>query len=202
MSIVHTITVAVGERYTETIFFEPGFAGRTLTIHAGASADVRIFCEGIQCAGSIILLLYPATGSTIIVGVSLTIAGTDQCTITSMQMHVEPHATSHVCVRKIVSGAAHAIYKGIIHIAPEAQSCVVSQDDKTMLDGALARAESMPALEVLAHEVTCSHGSAVGHSDPAILFYLASRGLAPEDARTLWYAAFLDEARYAVLKTE
>jgi Fe-S cluster assembly protein SufD len=37
-------------------------------------------------------------------------------------------------------------------------------------------------LEILNEDVSCTHGATVGPIDPEMVFYLASRGIRPEDA--------------------
>jgi len=41
--------------------------------------------------------------------------------------------------------------------------------------------------------VKCSHGSTIGQLDPDALFYLRSRGLGPEEARSLLSFAFASD---------
>jgi Fe-S cluster assembly protein SufD len=41
--------------------------------------------------------------------------------------------------------------------------------------------------------VKCSHGSTIGQLDPDALFYLRSRGLGPQEARSLLSFAFASD---------
>jgi Fe-S cluster assembly protein SufD len=50
-----------------------------------------------------------------------------------------------------------------------------------------------PQLEIYADDVKCSHGSTIGQLDPDALFYLRSRGLGPDEARSLLSFAFANE---------
>lgn len=193
-----TIVVHAHKIHDEIIPLNAYEQEHSITIYAHEGALVRVVCEGNNLAGTLTLVFSADRGATILAGVACTVGNADQLIITSTQAHMVPQATTRLWVRKIVMG--HALYKGTIHIAPEAQQSVVSQDDKTLLEGTYARAESVPALEVLAHEVICSHGSAMGRVDAHALWYLQSRGLAAATALQLWHAAFLAEARYAVFK--
>src|SRR5205823_1476710 len=56
-----------------------------------------------------------------------------------------------------------------------------------------ARADSQPQLEIHADDVKCTHGSTVGPLDPTALYYLQSRGLSPETARSLLTYGFAAE---------
>jgi Fe-S cluster assembly protein SufD len=50
-----------------------------------------------------------------------------------------------------------------------------------------------PQLEIHADDVKCSHGSTIGQLDKDALFYLRSRGLDLDDARSLLSYAFASE---------
>ena len=52
---------------------------------------------------------------------------------------------------------------------------------------------STPALEILADDVKCKHGSTTGQLDAAALFYLRSRGIGEAEARALLTRAFVSD---------
>ena len=56
-----------------------------------------------------------------------------------------------------------------------------------------AGAESIPNLEILNNDVKCSHASTVGSIDEDQLYYLESRGVAPEEAERLIVLGFFDD---------
>ena len=56
-----------------------------------------------------------------------------------------------------------------------------------------ADARSVPNLEIEADDVKCSHASAVGPIDEEQLYYLASRGVPPEEAERLIVLGFFDD---------
>lgn len=198
---LYTIDIPAHGYYAHTIELAPGFVERILKIRAGVAAQVFILCTGTDIAGSLTLdICVEHPHAQIKVGIACTVRNNDHCVITSVQRHEAPHATSRLYVRKIISDAAVATYHGMIHITHNAVGSDVSQNDKTLLDGDCARAESIPAIEVLTDEVSCAHGSALGRIDADAVWYMQSRGISYEEATQLWYAAFLDEARVAVFE--
>jgi Fe-S cluster assembly protein SufD len=56
-----------------------------------------------------------------------------------------------------------------------------------------ATVNTKPQLEIYADDVKCSHGSSIGQLDPDALFYLRSRGLGPDEARSLLSFAFASD---------
>jgi Fe-S cluster assembly protein SufD len=51
-----------------------------------------------------------------------------------------------------------------------------------------------PELEILADDVRCTHGAAIGPLDENAVFYLGTRGLPEDTARRLLVAGFMEEA--------
>ena len=62
---------------------------------------------------------------------------------------------------------------------------------KSMLLDRTATANSKPELEIYADDVLCAHGATVGELDAQALFYLASRGLPPTEAKKILLQAFV-----------
>ena len=56
----------------------------------------------------------------------------------------------------------------------------------------IARADSIPGLEILADDVRCTHGATVGKLEKEPLFYLKSRGIPQADAERLVVEGFFD----------
>ena len=56
-----------------------------------------------------------------------------------------------------------------------------------------AEVDTKPELEIYADDVKCGHGATVGELDDTALFYLRSRGITEDDARSLLIYAFAAE---------
>ncbi len=195
----YTIHTHAGVALVERILL-PAEIAAMVTITAAAHATVRVLIESeVSCNGSVEIHTHTAPGAQILVGMCVRVTGTDSLLIKSFQHHEKSHGTSRLWVRKILSDQAVATYQGFVHVAKEATGTIVSQDDKTLLDGLQVRAESTPILEVLTNDVSCSHGSALGRVDPHMVWYMQTRGFAAEEARALLYKAFFDELCHMLL---
>ena len=73
-----------------------------------------------------------------------------------------------------------------------------------MLLSNAATVNAMPRLEIYTDDVLCTHGVTVGDLDETVLFYLQSRGLSKEKARSILLKAFatvvLDKISCGVMK--
>jgi Fe-S cluster assembly protein SufD len=111
--------------------------------------------------------------------------------ITTMQHHRAAHTQSSLVMKGLLRGSAYAQYHGTVRIEKDAQGSCASQENKNILLSNNARAVSVPNLEVLTHDVRCSHGSAIGRFDDEQLFYAASRGIDEKSAQRLLSNAFM-----------
>ena len=61
-----------------------------------------------------------------------------------------------------------------------------------MLLSKTASADIIPELEILNHDVRCSHGAAVGPVDEDAKFYLRARGLSEAEAEAMLVEGFVE----------
>jgi Fe-S cluster assembly protein SufD len=112
--------------------------------------------------------------------------------------HAQPMGSSSQAFRSVVDGHARAVFQGRIRVAPDAQKTDAQQISRSLLLSPAASADTKPELEILADDVKCSHGAAVGDLDREALFYLRARGLSEADARRILIDAFVGELIGAV----
>jgi Fe-S cluster assembly protein SufD len=104
--------------------------------------------------------------------------------------HVAPNCGSREIYKGVMDGAAHGVFNGKVYVHPEAQKTDGKQTNNNLLLSDRAHADTKPQLEIFADDVKCTHGATVGRLDEVALFYLKSRGISAESARTLLTYAF------------
>lgn len=107
--------------------------------------------------------------------------------------HVEPHCESSQLYKGVLDQSARGIFDGRIIVRPGAQKTVSRQENRNLLLSETAIVDSKPTLEIHNDDVKCNHGSTIGQLDQEALFYLRSRGIAEEEARSLLVYAFASE---------
>ncbi|HEY7412551.1 MAG TPA: Fe-S cluster assembly protein SufD [Vicinamibacteria bacterium] len=107
--------------------------------------------------------------------------------------HAVPHCASRELVKGVFDGEARGVFHGTIVVRKDAQKTDAWQVNKNLLLSRRALVTSTPALEILADDVKCKHGSTTGQLDPLSLFYLRSRGLGEREARGLLVHGFVAE---------
>ncbi len=107
--------------------------------------------------------------------------------------HRKPHCTSHQLYKGILDGKSRAVFNGKIFVRHDAQKTDAMQTNKNLLLSNEARVDTKPQLEILADDVKCAHGAAVGQIDQDELFYLETRGIHYDLARNLLTYGFAEE---------
>jgi Fe-S cluster assembly protein SufD len=107
--------------------------------------------------------------------------------------HAKPHCTSHELYKGILDGQARGVFNGKIYVHQDAQKTDAKQTNKTLLLSEDAVINTKPELEIFADDVKCTHGAAVGQLDEEAIFYLQSRGIDRQDARSLLTFAFAND---------
>lgn len=104
--------------------------------------------------------------------------------------HVAPHCDSHELYKGILDERSRSVFNGRIYVHPGAQKTDAKQTNRNLLLSHDALCNSNPQLEIFADDVKCTHGSTIGQLDELGIFYLRSRGIGEEAARSLLTYAF------------
>jgi Fe-S cluster assembly protein SufD len=107
--------------------------------------------------------------------------------------HAKPHCASHERYKGILDGKAKGVFNGKIFVHQDAQKTDAKQTNQTLLLSEDATINTKPQLEIYADDVKCTHGATVGQLDANALFYLRSRGLGLDEARSLLTYAFAND---------
>jgi Fe-S cluster assembly protein SufD len=107
--------------------------------------------------------------------------------------HAKPHGTSHELYKGILDGKSSAVFNGRIIVRKDAQKTDSKQTNKNLVLSDDSVINTKPELQILADDVRCTHGATIGQLDAESLFYLRSRGIGKDDARSLLIYAFAQD---------
>ena len=113
---------------------------------------------------------------------------------TSVVRHTAPKGTSRQTIKNVLAERSRGVFQGRIEVARGAQGTDGYQMNRALLLSPDAEIDTKPELEIFADDVKCSHGATVGELDADQLFYLRSRGIPDQEARSILVRAFLAEA--------
>ena len=172
-----------------------GFHTQTQTVRTGkrsAFASHAFSLGAAICRHDVNASLEGEGGDAILNGLYM-LSGT-QLSDTHMQVeHRQPHCSSHELYKGVLEGKSRGVFNGKIHVHPGAQKTDAKQTNRNLLLSKDALANSHPQLEIYADDVKCTHGSTVGQLDDEAVFYLRSRGIGYEAAKSLLTYAFASD---------
>ena len=112
--------------------------------------------------------------------------------VSTAQEHVSPHTTSDLMYRTVLKDRSQTAWGGNIYVYPSANHTDAYQKNDNLLLSERAHADTLPGLEIQAHEVRCTHGATAGKIDADQVFYLMSRGVSYAQAEKLIVEGFFE----------
>ncbi|MDR3251360.1 MAG: Fe-S cluster assembly protein SufD [Tannerella sp.] len=107
--------------------------------------------------------------------------------------HRAPRCKSSELFKNVLDDKSTGVFSGRILVSPGADKTEAFQTNRNMCLTREARMFSKPQLEIYADDVKCSHGMSTGQLDEQALFYMQSRGLSRDEARTILSVAFTSD---------
>ncbi|HJR86907.1 MAG TPA: Fe-S cluster assembly protein SufD [Acidimicrobiia bacterium] len=107
--------------------------------------------------------------------------------------HRGPKSSSNVLLKGAVEDASQSVFSGLVRIEKPAIGTTAFETNRNLVLSPDAKANSIPNLEILCDDVICGHGSSVGPLEEEHLYYLGSRGIAPQRAERLLVRGFFQE---------
>ena len=107
--------------------------------------------------------------------------------------HAAPHCGSREIYKGILDGRSRGVFRGRIVVHPGAQKTDSVQTNNNLLLSDRALVNTKPQLEIYADEVKCTHGATIGQLDREALFYMRSRGIDEDMARSILTYGFAED---------
>lgn len=107
--------------------------------------------------------------------------------------HLAEHTNSNQYLKTMADEESSITADATIKIAKSAPNSSAHQLAKNLLLTSTAHIQTEPKLEIDNDDVQASHGTSVGSLDQQALYYLQSRGIEKEVAKTMLTQAFINE---------
>ncbi len=196
---VTTVSVAAGASLSHARLQEEGaeaFHVNTTfaTVAERGTYDAFVLTLGARLARTEVHARLAGAGGAVHLNGAQLLAGQQHGDITTVVAHDAPGCASRQTVKNVLDGRSRGVFQGKIEVARAAQKTDGYQMNQALLLSPQAEIDCKPQLEIYADDVKCSHGATVGELDADQLFYLRSRGVPLEEARSILVRAFLTEA--------
>ena len=185
---------AVVDHYKVTV--EAASAYHVATLQATLGKSANFSSHSISLGGA---LIRNDAGATLSEGTEATlnglyiVNGTQHVDNHTSIDHAKPHANSHEMYKGILDGKASAVFNGRIIVRKDAQKTDSKQTNKNLVLSDEATIDTKPELQIWADDVKCTHGATIGQLDDEAMFYLRSRGIDKQNARSLLTYAFAQD---------
>ena len=107
--------------------------------------------------------------------------------------HAHPHCESNELYKGILDGKGRGVFNGKVNVRQDAQKTNAFQQNSSLVLSDTAVMDTKPQLEIFADDVKCSHGATIGQMDETSIYYLRTRGMSLEQARSMLQFAFVAE---------
>ena len=107
--------------------------------------------------------------------------------------HQKPDGKSDQFFKGLLAGNSRGVFRGHVMVRQDAQRTDAHQTNKNLLLSDTAKVDTQPQLEILADDVKCGHGSAIGQLQEDAVFYLRSRGIGEKEAARMLAQGFARE---------
>ncbi|MBQ7753557.1 MAG: Fe-S cluster assembly protein SufB [Treponema sp.] len=121
----------------------------------------------------------------------ITFAGNGQNLDTGAKMvHLAPHTSSLITTKSISKGGGMSTYRSAIYISKDAGESKASVSCQSLMLDSDSRSDTVPAMEILNDTSDVGHEAKIGRISSDAIFYLMSRGISEEEARSMIVSGF------------
>lgn len=168
----------------------------TWAAQIGKAASYRAFhlTAGTRLSRNQVFATFGGEGAKLDVSGCFLGRGTDHIDTTLVVDHAVPGCESRELFKGVLDGRARGVFQGKVIVRPDAQKSDGKQMAQVLMLSPDAEFDSKPELEIYADDVVCGHGSTCAEIDPEMMFYLRSRGIPENEARSLLIDSFVAEA--------
>ena len=168
----------------------------TITASLGANATLKSFqlTTGTGLARTQTFVTFTGENAKLDISGLMLGRGRDHIDTTLVIDHAVPGCESRELFKAVLDDTARAVFQGKVIVRPDAQKTDGKQMAKALMLSEACEFDSKPELEIYADDVVCGHGATVAEIDPAMMFYLRSRGIPRDEARTMLIESFVGEA--------
>ncbi len=121
----------------------------------------------------------------------VTFAGNGQNLDTGAKMvHLAPNTSSLITTKSISKGGGISTYRSAIYVAKEAVGSKASVSCESLMLDSESRSDTVPAMDIHTDDCDIGHEAKIGRISNDAVFYLMSRGISEEEARTMIVSGF------------
>ncbi len=147
--------------------------------------------------GSHVSYLYPMTilkgDNSAMEFTGITFAGSGQDLDTGMKViHNGKNTSSSVNTKSISKSGGVSTFRSAVVVTENAAGAKASVDCSSLMLDDISRSDTIPSMDVRTDDADIGHEAKIGRISDEAIFYLMSRGISEDDARTMIVSGFAD----------
>ncbi|HEX9664427.1 MAG TPA: Fe-S cluster assembly protein SufB [Patescibacteria group bacterium] len=147
--------------------------------------------------GSGVTMLYPCSvlkgegGRADHLGIAFAGPGQNQDTGAKV-IHAAPRTTSNIVMKSLSKGDGLSVYRGLVHVAPQAENAKVNVNCDALLLSPKSKSDTIPVMNIQNPKTQVAHEATTGKISEDKIFYLMSRGLSEGQAQGMVVNGFIE----------
>lgn len=123
----------------------------------------------------------------------VTFAGAGQNLDTGCKVvHNAPNTSSYVNTRSISKDGGISTFRSAVVVNPQAENSKSAVSCQSLMIDDVSRSDTIPAMDVRTNQADVGHEAKIGRISDDAVFYLMSRGVSEEEARSLIVSGFAE----------
>lgn len=110
----------------------------------------------------------------------------------SKVIHAAPNTSSRISTKSISKDGGTCIYRSSVVITPEAAHSKSSVSCESLMLDSESRSDTIPVMDIQNDESDVGHEAKIGRISDTAIFYLMTRGLSEDDARSIIVSGFAE----------
>ena len=103
-----------------------------------------------------------------------------------------PNTSSNVNSKSISKSGGIATYRGLLKITPEATGAKATTNCESLMLDNESRSDTIPVIIIENDDVDVGHEASIGRISDEVIFYLMSRGISEEEAKSMVVRGFAE----------
>ena len=100
--------------------------------------------------------------------------------------------TASIHSKSISKGGGTAVYRGVVHIGPQAQGAKAAVSCESLMLDNQSRSDTIPDIKIENDDIDLGHEAKIGRIPDEDIYYLMTRGLSEEDAKAMLVRGFAE----------
>ena len=123
----------------------------------------------------------------------ITFAGRGQNLDTGCKVVLDaPHTSASIETKSISKDGGISTFRSSVTATPNAQHSVANVSCQSLMLDDISRSDTIPAMDIRCKHVDIGHEASIGRISDGLVFYLMSRGISEDDAKTMIVNGFAD----------